>query len=166
MVAGNVIPIRQTVQRNRLIRTLCGAFEIQVTIGRQSMDFLRTVVARAGADDIDRCEVVALRRHKDLRHDGVIARQVCLRGVFVIEADIQIARIITRIASPHQHGGHNGLRRRLRRCAGELAAQDCQRAEAARLIVQPPADIHRKVVVRIRRALDYTSGLGLVPIRD
>ena len=160
MVAGNVVPIRQRIKDNNLIQARCGASIFAV--GRQGMNIFPVVGARAGADDIDRCEVVARRRHKDLRHDGVIARQVCFRRVFVIEADLQ-----TSIIDPlHQHGGHNGLRRRLRRCAGELAAQDRQRAVAASLIVHPLTDLHRKVVVRIRRALDYTSVLDLVPIRD
>ena len=66
----------------------------------------------------------------------------------------------------HQHSRQDGRIGRLRRCAGELAAQDRQRAVAASLIVHPLTDLHRKVVVRIRRALDYTSVLGLVPIRD
>ena len=87
--------------------------------------------------------------------------------MFLIAYDFQSFRFIVLL---HEHGRQDGLVGCFSRFAGagavKLAAQNRQRAEAARLIVQPPADLHRKVVVRKRLALDCISVLAVVRIRD
>ena len=163
MVAGNAVPI-----------AIRGGFDLCVPIqtirflvDNLAIDISLAVAAGAGADDIDGFRVTSRSRQKDLWHDGVVIL-VEFPCVLLIEYDIQsfVVRFLL-----HQHGRQDGFIGRVRRRAGagagvEHAAQDRQRAEAAPLIVHPTADLHRKVVVRIRRALDSTSVLGLVPIRD
>ena len=158
MVAGNAVPVfeRGIAEIHKPIQT------IRFLVDNLTIDIFPAVAARAGADEVDGFCVVTRRRQKDIRHDGVvILRKHPL--VFLIAYDFQSFCFIVLL---HQHGRQDGPVWRLRRCAGELAAQDRQRAVAASLIVHPLTDLHRKVVVRIRRALDYTSVLGLVPIRD
>ena len=166
MVAGNAVPVLECVlvEHRKPIQTRLG--EGVLGVGNLTIDISLVAAARAGADDVDGFFAVTRRRQKDLRHDGVVVLPE-LPCVLLIESDLQFfVRVLL-----HQHGRQDGFIGRFRRRAGagaggEHAAQDRQRAEAARLIVQPPADLHRKVVVRIRLAVDCTSVLAVVRIRD
>ena len=162
MVSGNAVSVPECagVEALKPIQT------IRFLVDNLAIDISLAVAAGAGADDIDGFRVTSRSRQKDLWHDGVVVlpEHPC---VLLIEYDIQsFVRVLL-----HQHGRQDGFIGRFRRragagAAGEHAAQDRQRAEAAPLIVHPTADIHRKVVVRIRLALGCTSVLATVRIPD
>ena len=148
MVAGNAVLVFECVlvEHRKPIQTRLGAGVLGVD--NLAIDISPVAAARAGADEVDGFCVVTRRRQKDLRHDGVVVLHKHPL-VFLIAYDFQSFCFIVLL---HQHGRQDGLVGCFSRFAGagagELAAQNRQRAEAARLIVQPPADLHCKVVVR------------------